>query len=88
MNQRKIEVFVAGCPVCEDTVKLVKSIACPSCNIQILDMSTNKDAQNRAKKYGIKRVPTVVIEGKISDCCQQNAVDEKTLRQLGVGVSL
>jgi hypothetical protein len=30
MTTRKIEVFSAGCPLCEDAVKLVNSLACPS----------------------------------------------------------
>ena len=29
--KRKIEVFSAGCPACEETIKLVNRIACPSC---------------------------------------------------------
>jgi len=28
---RKIEVFSAGCAVCDDTVALINRIACPSC---------------------------------------------------------
>ncbi len=36
-NQRKVEVFSAGCPVCEDVVRLVKASACPSCDITVLD---------------------------------------------------
>lgn len=27
MAKRKVEVFTAGCPVCEDAVKLVKAAA-------------------------------------------------------------
>ena len=27
--KRKIEVFSAGCPACEETVQLVNRIACP-----------------------------------------------------------
>ena len=39
MNRnRKIEVFTAGWPVCEKTVELVQRLACPSCEIAVLDM--------------------------------------------------
>ena len=41
-SKRKIEVFSAGCPACEETVALVNRLACPSCKITILDM---KDPQ-------------------------------------------
>ncbi|MGH8015117.1 MAG: thioredoxin family protein [Candidatus Zixiibacteriota bacterium] len=88
MKKRTIEVFIAGCPACDETVNLVKSLVCTSCELQILDMRTNKQAQIQAKKYGIKRVPTVVIDGEIAECCQLGAVDEKILRNLGVGTQL
>ena len=29
-TKRKIEIFSAGCSICEDTVALVNAIACPS----------------------------------------------------------
>ena len=28
--KRKIEVFSAGCPACEETIALVNRVACPS----------------------------------------------------------
>ena len=84
-TKRTIEVFTAGCSCCDDAVKLVQSIACPSCDVRILDMRTDNAAQAKAKQYGIKRVPTVVVDGRLADCCQQNAIDVNTLRGLGVG---
>jgi len=85
MKKRTVEVFTAGCPCCDDAVKLVQSLVCPSCDLQILDMRGDKAAQTKAKQYGVKRVPAVVVNGKLADCCQIGGVDEKTLRSLGVG---
>ncbi len=85
MTKRTIEVFTAGCPCCEDTVKLVQSLVCPSCDLQILDMRSDKAAQAKAKQYGVERVPAVAVDGKLADCCQQGPVDANTLRSLGVG---
>ncbi|HWK08760.1 MAG TPA: thioredoxin family protein [Vicinamibacterales bacterium] len=85
MKKRTIEVFSAGCPCCNDTVNLVQSLACSSCDVQILDMRTDAAAQVKAKEYGITRVPAVVVNGKLADCCQIGAVDANTLRSLGVG---
>lgn len=85
MKKRTIEVFTAGCPCCDETVKLVQSIICPSCDLQVLDMRTDKVAQAKAKQYGVNRVPAVVVDGKLADCCQQGPVDANTLRSLGVG---
>ncbi len=44
-DKRKIEVFSAGCPVCEDTVNLVNKTACPSCEVNILDMKKPEVAE-------------------------------------------
>jgi glutaredoxin 3 len=88
MKKRTIEVFVAGCPVCDESVKLVKAIACPSCDVQILNVRTDNVAQAKASQYGVNRVPTIVVDGKIAGCDQQGGIDENTLRSLGVGVGL
>lgn len=84
--KRKIEVFSAGCPACQDTVNLVQQVACPSCDVSILDMNDPSVAQ-RAKSLGIRSVPAVVINGKLADCCQGRGPDEATLRAAGLGVA-
>jgi len=66
--KRKIEVFSAGCPVCMETIELVNRVACPSCEVSVLDMNQAAVAQ-RAKELGIRSVPAVVIDGKLADCC-------------------
>ena len=53
-NQRKVEVFSAGCPACEPVVELVKSIACPSCDVQVLDMKEPGVAE-KANAYGVRQ---------------------------------
>jgi hypothetical protein len=30
VRKRTVEVFVAGCPLCDDAVKLVRETACPN----------------------------------------------------------
>ncbi len=81
---RKIEVFSAGCAVCEDTVALINSIACPSCEVEILDMH-KPDVAKKAKRYGIRSVPAVVVNGKLADCCAGRGPDEVQLRAAGIG---
>lgn len=81
---RKVEIYSAGCSACQDTIDLVNKIACPSCDISILDMH-NSDISQRAKKLGIHRVPAIVIDGKLADCCLLSAPDEKSLRAAGIG---
>lgn len=83
-SKRKVEVFSAGCAVCEDVVRLVNASACPSCDVTVLDTNDIQVAQ-RAKALGISRVPAVVIDGKLADCCASGAVNEATLKATGLG---
>jgi glutaredoxin 3 len=83
-NNRQVEVFSAGCPVCEDVVRMVKASACPSCDVTILNTNDIQVAQ-RAKALGIFRVPAVVIDGKLADCCSGGAINEATLKAAGLG---
>ena len=85
-TKRKIEVFSAGCPACEETIELVNRAACPSCAVSVLDLNDPQVAK-RAKDLGIRSVPSVVIDGKLAGCCAGRSPDEKTLRDAGLGVS-
>ena len=39
----------------------------------------------KAKSYGVVRVPAVVINGKLADCCAGSGPNEGTLRAAGLG---
>ena len=86
-EKRQIEIFSAGCPVCQDTIDLVKRMACASCEISVLDMN-DKEVAARAADLGIRSVPAVAINGKLADCCTGRGVDENILRTAGIGVPL
>lgn len=83
-NTRKVEIYSAGCPACQNTVDLANKIACPSCDVSVLDMNDDGIAQ-RAKVLGIHRVPAIVIDGKLADCCSISAPNEQSLRAAGIG---
>ena len=83
-TKRKIEVFGAGCPACEETIELVNRVACPSCEVSVLDMNQPEVAE-RAKGLGVRSVPAVAIDGKLADCCTGRGPDEATLRAGGLG---
>lgn len=85
--KRSIEVFSAGCPVCEETVAMVKRNACPSCEVKVLDMNDPVVA-DRARLLGIRSVPAVAIDGKLADCCTGRGPDEATLKAAGLGTPL
>ena len=85
--KRRVEVFSAGCPACSEAITLVRSIACPSCEVSVLDMKDPAVAQ-RAKDLGIRSLPAVVVDGTLADCCQRNGPDETVLRALGLGQAI
>lgn len=82
--KRKVEVFSAGCPACTETVELIDRIACPSCDVTVLDMK-NPEVAARARSLGVRAVPAVVIDGEVADCCAGRGPEEATLRAAGVG---
>lgn len=86
-RKRKIEVFSAGCPVCHETVEMVKRISCASCEIDVLDMK-DPFVADRAKRLGIRSVPAVVIDGELAGCCAGRGPDEATLKNAGIGTPL
>jgi glutaredoxin len=86
-NTRKIEIFSAGCPVCQETAEMVNRISCASCDVNVLDMNEPAVAA-RAKDLGIRSVPAVAIDGKLADCCAGRGPDEATLKAAGIGTPL
>ena len=82
---RKIEVFSAGCAVCEDTIALINKIACPSCEVEILDMH-KPEIVEKARQLGIRSVPAVIVDGKLAECCAGRGPDEAALRATGIGI--
>ncbi|MCI0488703.1 MAG: thioredoxin family protein [Blastocatellia bacterium] len=61
-KKRTIEIFTAGCPLCNETVAAVKN-AVASCGCEVIERSVSSES---AKNYGVRAVPTVVIDGQIA----------------------
>lgn len=88
MAKRKVEVFTAGCPVCEDAVKLVNSAACPNCEVKVYDLNkgcATNECREKARGYGVTTLPAVVVNGKLLDCCSRGGVRLEELKAAGVG---
>jgi glutaredoxin 3 len=83
-NKRQVEVFSAGCGLCDETIALVQRLACGSCEVTVHDMK-KRDVAAKAKEYGVKSVPAVVVEGKLADCCTGRGPQEHVLRAAGIG---
>lgn len=85
-GKRKVEIFIAGCPLCDETVKLVKSLSCPSCDVVVYNLK--EKGMDKARKYEVYSVPTIVVDGKILDCCVRRKPTEADLKAAGIGTSL
>lgn len=58
---RVIEVFTAGCPLCDETLKRVRQAVQP-CGCTVVERSP---AGPEAQQYGVRAVPTIVADGQV-----------------------
>jgi hypothetical protein len=86
-SKRLVEIFSAGCPLCDETQAMVRRLACPSCDVTVLDMRDPAVAA-KAKTYGIRAVPAVAVDGQLAACCAGSGPVEATLKAAGVGTPL
>ena len=82
--KRKVEVFSAGCAVCDELIERVNAMACPLCEVVVLDMQ-QADVVERARSLGVSSIPAVAIDGVLADCCAGRGPDEAKLRAAGLG---
>ena len=76
---KKVEVFSAGCSVCKETIEIVKRLAVSNHEVVIHDMNKS-DVATKAKDYGVRSVPAVVIDGKLASCCAGRGPEEHVLK--------
>jgi len=58
---RTIEVFTAGCPLCDEAVQRVKN-AVAQCGCTVI---TRAPDSPEAQRYGIRAVPAIVVDGQL-----------------------
>lgn len=83
MTKRRVEVFTAGCPVCEPAVQLVNDLACPDCDVTVHNL--NEGGTQRAAEYGIKTLPSIVVDGRLVSCCDNHGPNAQELTAAGIG---
>lgn len=89
-EKRRVDVFTAGCPLCQDAVRLVTSLACPSCEVQIYDLregSATNECREKAARYGVMAAPAAVVNGVLLDCCRREPITADRLIAAGIGQS-
>ena len=82
-KKRRVEVFTAGCPVCDEALKLVKEIASESCEVIIYNLNEpceSGECLDKVRSYGIHRIPAVAVNGRLAGCCVAGPVTAEGLR--------
>ena len=77
--KRKVEIFSAGCAFCHEVINVVRQEAGSSSQIIVHNMMDARSLA-RAKQFGIRSVPAVVIDGKLASCCTGKGVDIQILK--------
>lgn len=89
MSKRQIEIFTAGCPVCEPIMTLVKETVCENCEIMIHNLSEqyeeNGDGIAKMKEYGVKRLLAIAVDRKLIDSCKNIEITKADLVNAGIG---
>ncbi len=79
MEKRRIEVFTAGCPVCEPAVGLVREAAGEGHEVIVRNLYQDSGVAEAALGYGIKTVPAVVVDGSLLGCCRNTGPSREEL---------
>jgi glutaredoxin len=85
MSKRQIEIFTADCPLCNETVKLVQELACPSCEVSVYDLRKGQAQPiylEKAQQYGVNAVPAIAINGTLAFTGKP---DREQLQAAGIG---
>lgn len=60
MTTHQIDIFVGNCPLCDETVQLIRDIASSTYKILVYNL---QEGQEKAQQYGVKAVPSVAVNG-------------------------
>ena len=83
-EKRRVEIFHAGCGLCDDAVVRVRELACEHCEVIVQDMA-RPDVLERARRLGIEALPAVAVDGRLAECCAGRGLDAAGLRAAGIG---
>jgi glutaredoxin len=64
-QKRRVEIFSAGCALCEEVIDVVRQEAGSSSEVIVRNMMDARTLA-RAEELGIRSVPAVVIDGKLA----------------------
>lgn len=64
-----IEVFTSGCHLCKETMEIVQEAKCSECVVteyNIREKCESEICLKKAEEYGIRAVPTIVVDKKVA----------------------
>jgi len=61
-----IEIFSSNCPLCKHVTDVIEIGRCQGCKQIVYDINNmSNDIKTKMNDYGIKAVPTTIIDGRI-----------------------
>ena len=65
-----IEIFSSNCPLCRHIIEDIEIGRCEGCKQIVYDLNNmTEDIKTKMKHYGVKAVPTTIIDGSIKIEC-------------------
>ncbi len=82
--RHKIELFRANCKLCDYAEEELKEVVCGKCEIIIYKPEDCVDGSCcvKAENYGVKAVPSIVIDGKLALTGKSNSQKIKDILKL------
>ena len=62
----KVEIFSADCPICRETIEMVKNSDCCKDSEIVVHKCEGDECCTPAKNYKIRTVPSIVVDGKLA----------------------
>lgn len=66
MTQHRIEIFSADCPICRETIAMVKESDCCKNSEIVIHTCSGDECCQPAKDYKIRAMPSIVVDRKLA----------------------
>ena len=87
VQRRKVEIFTAGCSLCQGVVDMIHQLTCPDCDVTVYNLYQNEGVKE-AKEHGRTATTSVVVNGQLLDCCKRGPITKEDLKAAGIGKSV
>lgn len=85
--RKRVEIFTAGCTLCNPVVELIRSNSSENCDVMVYDLikqCDSKECLSKVVEYGVKSIPAIVVDGKLLDSCQNSGISIMDLINSGI----